>query len=160
MQPKKPVRSNVRPAVMTDCYITNYEGICYFTNLEHSMHLVIEYRWSYACDSHTLGPTVTWKRTSAVLGQREISRKQPRSGTNISYMILLPVFQISISDISLETLNLSRRAKFHVHSLHSLGRASSILPEQQETSVCKADSEPGFPELQLCKSRFWWVLVF
>lgn len=160
MQPKKPVRSNLGPAVMTDCYITNYEGICYFTSLERNMHFVIKYQCPYACDLHTLGPTAIWKRISAVLPQQEIGRKQPHSGTNISLTWFFSQIFRSAFQMSHWRLNLSRRGKFHVHSLHTLGRVFSILPELQETPICKADSEPRFPRLQLCKSRFWWVLFF
>lgn len=72
MQPEKPVRSHLGPAVMTDWYITNYEGISYLTNLECNMHFVIKCPCPYAyltvnLSLHTHGPTAMWKRTSAVL---------------------------------------------------------------------------------------------
>lgn len=61
MKPEKPL--------ITDWYVTNYEGIIYLTNLEWNRHFVIhghmlDSQWIHHCTNRRIS---VWKRTPAVL---------------------------------------------------------------------------------------------
>lgn len=152
MKPEKPL--------MTDWYVTNYEGIIYLTNLEWNRHFVIyghmlDSQWIHHCTNRGIS---VWKRTPAVLFH------QVENSFTELIMFLFHNFPPRFS----YWLIGGPESKLRWKTSWSQGfMLLTPLPwwSLQDTAriagdlwICKADSEPQFLELQLCKSKFWWWL--